>query len=52
MKFGTTSRVGLCNTYFARNANDSTGAIIFDFTNSKVVLTGGGRGKDTSTRCN
>ena len=52
MKYGTTARVGLCNTYFSRNANASDGAIIIDFTNSNSTLVGGGRGKDVSSRCN
>ena len=39
----------MCNAYYA---SDSTNAVVFNLTTSKVTVSGGGQGKNVSSRCN
>ena len=38
----------MCNAYYANNSNK---AVIFDFSQKKVKITGGGKGQKNSSRC-
>ena len=38
----------MCNTYYANNSNK---AVVFDLTEKKIKVSGGGQGKDNSKRC-
>ena len=39
----------MCNAYYVSDATKD--AIIFNFSNEKVAVSGGGKGKNVSTRC-
>lgn len=41
-------KLNMCDAYYANNSNN---ALVVDFTNSKTQLSGGGLGRDNSSRC-